>query len=138
MAKTTPRSKAWNAFSRYIRLRDAIKTTGGVEYCVCVTCGRTKPSFGLGCIQAGHFVPSRCNAVLFDEECVSGQCYGCNCGQGGMWVEYEAIMVERHGVEKVEEMKRRKHETVKYSKSDYKDIKDKYDKKYEDLLSEWR
>jgi hypothetical protein len=55
-----------------------------------------------------------------------------------MWVEYEAIMVERHGVEKVEEMKRRKHETVKYSKSDYKDIKDKYDKKYEDLLSEWR
>ena len=72
--KTTPRTKAWNAFSKYIRLSDAIKTTGNQDYCVCVTCGRTYPAFGLGCIQAGHFVPGRTNAILFDEECVRGQC----------------------------------------------------------------
>ena len=131
--KTTPRTKAWAAFSAYIRARDAIKTTGSIDYCVCVTCGRTKPTFGVGCIQAGHFVPGRTNAILFDEECVNGQCYGCNCGQGGMWVEYEDVMIERYGVEKVDEMKRRKHKTVQYKASDYKEIELKYKQKLKDL-----
>ena len=132
--KTTPRTKAWDAFSKYIRARDAIKTTGTIDYCVCVTCGRTYPTFGVGCIQAGHFVPGRWNSVLFDEECTNGQCYGCNCGQGGMWVEYEAVMVQRHGQDKVDEMKRRKNKSVRYYESDYKDIEDKYKQKLKDLM----
>ena len=136
MAKATPRTKAWKSFSRYIRARDAIKTTGDINYCVCVTCGRTYPTFGVGCIQAGHFVPSRCNAILFDEECVNGQCYGCNCGQGGMWVEYEAVMVERYGQEKVDEMKLRKNRTVQYKAHDYKEIELKYKEKLRELESE--
>ena len=136
MAKKTPRTQAWNAFSKYIRARDAIETTGTIDYCVCITCGRTYPTFGVGCIQAGHFVPGRCNAVLFDEECVSGQCYGCNCGQGGMWVEYEDAMVKRHGQEKVEEMKRRKHGVVKYTACQYKEIEQKYKQKLKELQGE--
>ena len=135
MAKKTPRSKAWDAFSKYIRARDAIKTTGDINYCVCVTCGRTKPTFGVGCIQAGHFVPSRRNSLLFDEEMVNAQCYGCNCGQGGMWVEYEDVMIKRHGQEKVDEMKRRKYKTVKYTKQDYADIEKKYKLKLKELES---
>ena len=137
MAKKTPRTKAWDAFSLFIRLRDAIKTTDDIHYCVCITCGRPKPTFGVGCIQAGHFVPGRCNAVLFDEECVNGQCFGCNCGQGGMWVEYEDVMVERHGEEKVAEMKLRKNKSVSYTASDYKDIKLKYEQKFKDLMSSY-
>jgi len=132
------KKKAWDAFSRYIRTRDAIKTTGGIDYCVCISCGQTKPAFGIGCIQAGHFVPSRRNSVLFDEECVNGQCYGCNCGQGGMWVEYEEIMVRRHGRKKVEEMKRRKHETVKYTAGDLEEIRDKYKQKEKDLIEKFK
>ena len=133
MAKTTPRTKAWKAFSAFIRARDAIKTTGTIDYCACVTCGRIKPTFGVGCIQAGHFVPGRRNAILFDEECTNGQCYGCNCGQGGMWVEYEAVMVNRHGSKKVDEMKQRKHGTIKYTVAEYKKIERKYKQKLKDL-----
>lgn len=136
MAKTTPRTKAWDAFSAFIRARDAIKTTGSIDNCVCVTCGRTKPTFRGSCIQAGHFVPGRSNAVLFDEECTNGQCYGCNCGQGGMWVEYEEVMLLRHGFDKVEEMKRRRQKVVKYTAAEYKEIELKYKQKLQELRKE--
>ena len=135
--KKTPRTKAWDAFSLYIRLRDAIATTGDIHYCACITCGRTKPAFGVGCIQAGHFVPGRWNSILFDEECTNGQCYGCNCGQGGMWVEYQNVMVERHGEEEVAKMKLRKHKSVKYTASDYKEIEQKYKQKFKDLMANY-
>ncbi len=133
MAKVTPRTKAWKAFSAYIRARDAIKTTGDINYCKCITCNAIKPTFSIGCIQAGHFVPGRCNAVLFDEEATNGQCYGCNCGQGGMWVEYRRVMVCRHGEEKTEEIENRKYQTVKYTKTDYKDIEEKYKAKLKEI-----
>ena len=129
------KKKAWDAFSKYIRTRDAIKTTGDPDSCVCITCPKTKPTLGFGCIQAGHFVPGRRNSILFDEECTHGQCYGCNCGQGGMWVEYEAAMVKMFGVDKVEEMKLRKHKIVKYTIEDYKEITLKYQQKLNQLLS---
>ena len=138
MAKVTPRTKAWSAFSKWVRLRDALKTTGSPDYCVCITCNKTYPAFGVGCIQAGHFVPGRRNSVLFDEECTNGQCYGCNCGQGGMWVEYRRIMLVRHGAEKVAEMESRKYLIVKYTRADYAEIKEKYERKYKDLLSDIR
>ena len=132
------KKKAWEAFSKYVRARDAIGTTGKIDYCTCITCGKVKPTFGIGCIQAGHFVPGRRNAILFDEECTNGQCYGCNCGQGGMWVEYEAVMVKWYGLEKVEEMKLRKHKTVKYTITDYQEIKSKYKQKFNDIQADSR
>ena len=63
--------KAWDEFSRYVRLRDAIKTTQTKEWAVCCSCGKTYPAFGTGCGQAGHFVPGRGNAILFDEDCAN-------------------------------------------------------------------
>ena len=133
MLKTTPRTKAWKAFAEWIWHRDALKTTGTLDYCVCITCGRTKPVHGGGSIQAGHFTPGRGNAILFDEECVNGQCFGCNCGQGGMWVEYEEAMSERYSPDEVAEMKRRKYGVVKYTPQDYKKIELKYKQKLKEL-----
>ncbi len=127
------KKKAWDEFSKYVRLRDALATTGDPAWCKCITCGKIKPAFGVGCIQAGHFVPSRCNAILFDEECTNGQCYGCNCGQGGMWVEYEQAMIEKYGTEKTEELKLHKHKVVKYTESDLEEIRDNYKQKLKDL-----
>ena len=68
------KKRAWDAFSKYIRLRDAIETTGTKETLLCCSCGKPYPAFGKGCAQAGHFVPGRTHSLLFRENGVSGQC----------------------------------------------------------------
>lgn len=68
------KKNAWTQFSKYIRLRDSLKTVGNITQCKCITCGRIYPTFGKGCIQAGHFIPGRHNVVLFNEEIIFGQC----------------------------------------------------------------
>ena len=86
------KQKAWDQFSLYVRVRDALRTTGDIHDCVCCSCGRVKPAFGRGCIQAGHFIPGRKNSVLFSEVGVHGQCSWCNGsdlgGLKGNWPGY--------------------------------------------------
>ncbi len=68
------KKKAWVEFSKYVRLRDAIGTTGTRDWLNCCSCGRKYPAFGKGCAQAGHFIPGRSHALLFREKGVHGQC----------------------------------------------------------------
>ena len=84
----------WKNFSRYIRLRDALAATGGLEYARCITCGKLLPIEDL---QAGHMIPGRTNGILYDETIVYSQCYDCNVTGGGERQKYRAIMVEKHG-----------------------------------------
>lgn len=133
VTKTKLRKKAWKAFSRYIRVRDALKTVGNNLQCKCITCDDIRNVGGRGCIQAGHFIPGREYSILFDEEIVNGQCYNCNYNLKGNWVEYERVMITRFGKKKVEEMKLRKNEKINYSKQELIEIEQKYIKKLEDL-----
>jgi len=71
---STEKQKAWALFSKYIRLRDALATIGNRRQCKCITCDDVRNIYGVGCMQAGHFIPGRNNAVLFNEEQVHGQC----------------------------------------------------------------
>lgn len=91
----------WKIFSQYIRLRDCIKTLGAVDRGKCVTCGRIYPFKKL---QAGHFVPGRTRAVLFDERCVHAQCYRCNVVLGGNWPPYYRFMQQEYGQKIIEEL----------------------------------
>lgn len=75
------KSMAWRAFSDYIRLRDAILTTGTDDECICYTCKKRYP---LIAIQAGHLIDGRQNVDLLDEELVKGQCRQCNVLKHGM------------------------------------------------------
>ena len=59
------KNAAWKEFSRYIRLRDCIKTTGDTDAGICITCGKLIP---YGNSQAGHFIAGRTNGVLFNED----------------------------------------------------------------------
>lgn len=68
------KKKAWDAFSKYVRLRDALKTTGTHTHAKCYTCLKRYPAFGKGCLQAGHFIPGRNNSILIDEVGVNAQC----------------------------------------------------------------
>jgi len=91
----------WPLFSRYIRLRDCIKTTGTTDWGLCRTCQR---KYHFKRLQAGHFIPGRMRAVLFDPRCVHIQCYRCNRVIKEVWPAYYRFMQKEYGQELVEEL----------------------------------
>ncbi len=123
------RKDAWNAFSRYIRKRDSVDA----DYAICCTCNKPYPNFGVGCIQAGHFIPGRRNAILFDERGVHAQCYNCNVNLKGNWPNYYEFMLKKYGREVIDELIIQKRQTVIYTREELDEIRDKYKKKYEEL-----
>lgn len=139
--KRTPRAiakdDAWDAFSIYIRTRDCLRFTGNPEQGMCVTCRRLYPFKKL---SAGHFIQGRGNAVLFDERVVYTQCGGCNTnppyGKGGNYVEYFRFMIDEVGLEKIDEFRALKHETVQYKIFHFNEIELKFKQKTAALLYE--
>lgn len=96
--KKTPlqlaKDKAWEQYSKYIRTRDCIRFTGDPDEGMCVSCSKAYPFKKL---QAGHFIGGRTSNVLFDEQITYSQCYGCNVGRGGNYLEYYYFMVKELG-----------------------------------------
>jgi len=127
----TPKSKAWAAFSRYIRTRDCLNTTGLAFVGICVTCDRR---FHIRALQAGHCLPGRSNAKLFDEELVHAQCVFCNMHRHGESKKYRAKMAAKYGVERFEQMIADRKKAVKYL--DYEAIEVKYKAKLKELSSD--
>ena len=127
----SPRKKAkdaaWKAFSRYIRIRDAIRTTGDTEYCVCVTCGKTLPTFGKGCIHAGHWLGGRSGKNLFEEHAVHGQCSGCNVFGSGKQYAYEQFMTKHYGHDVMDEIVLQANTPYTYSIDELVGIRVMYD-----------
>lgn len=132
------KQRAWDAFSKYIRLRDAIKTTGTTDKARCFTCRKVYPAFGRGCLQAGHFIPGRQGAVLIDEIGVNAQCYNCNHKLKGAWLEYENRLIYEQGRKVVEQLKHKKYLVFKRNAAEWLDIEKQYKSKYEQLLNEHR
>lgn len=127
------KAKAWTEFSKYVRLRDAIKTTGTKENAACCSCGKIYPAFGVGCGQAGHFVPGRGNAILFDEDNCHFQCYNCNMRLKGNWPGYMDFMLKEYGREVVDELLALNKTIKKYTPAGLEFLRDNYKKAYEDL-----
>ena len=125
------KNKAWQAFSRYIRLRDALNTTGDEDQLVCCTCGKLIP---VKQAQAGHFIAGRTNALLFDEDIVHGQCYACNVCNHGEQLEYYYYMKRHYTEEQILEMRGLRSKTVKYTPEDLIEIAKKYQEKYDELI----
>lgn len=123
------KKEAWDEFSRFIRIRDCLKTTGFAFLGVCITCERR---FHIRYLQSGHFIGGRSNAILFDEIGTNAQCKYCNEYKHGEKKKYEAVMVERHGQEYVDEMKANAKKIIKGM--DYEEIKLRYQQKYVSLM----
>ncbi len=88
------KATAWKNFSRYIRMRDALATTGTLTHARCITCREIHPIIGE--MEAGHAIPGRTNGILFDESLVFAQCRACN-RSGGEPQAFKRILIERHG-----------------------------------------
>jgi len=95
------RKLVWTVCSRYIRLRDCLKTTGTKDWGHCVTCGKLYPYKKL---QAGHFTSGRADAVLFEESGIHAQCYRCNIERSGEWPTYYRFMQSEYGQAEIERL----------------------------------
>ena len=101
---TSAKIKANKAFSKYIRTRDALKTTGDISRLLCITCDKCYPAFGNPCAQAGHFIQGRHSATLYDERNAHGQCYNCNVTLKSNPLKYYRKMEKMYGEEVIKEL----------------------------------
>lgn len=124
------KAKAWKTFSLYIRLRDAIRTTGTKEYALCVTCRRRHPIKEL---QAGHFIPNRHNSILFDERGCHAQCMGCNVWKKGSPIEYWLFMEKEYGREIIDELITKDKQTKQFKVNYLLEIRKTYQEKLDNL-----
>lgn len=123
--------RAWNNFSRFIRIRDCLATVGFPFAGVCVTCGKR---FHISFLDAGHLFAGRGNAVLFDERVVRAQCRICNQTKGGRHNKFRKIMEELHGEKTVEQWQIESKKMVQDNEMDFDAIAKKYKEKYKELL----
>jgi hypothetical protein len=108
---------AQGVFNKYIRTRD--------ERQPCISCGNPKPKK----INAGHYRSVGGNPELrFNELNVHLQCEYCNTYLSGNLIEYRKGLIQRIGVEQVEWLEG-KHEPMKYSVDEIKEIIEKYKNK---------
>jgi hypothetical protein len=121
--RSKSKATAWTWFSKYIRLRD---TPGR-----CCTCGA---HIEFSTCDAGHYIPGRKDAYLFDEHNCHGQCPKCNRFLQGCWVEYEAFIIDKYGGAENERLKGLKNKVVKLTVADYRAIAKEYRIRYHELL----
>lgn len=112
--KSVPDAKktCWKAFSKYIRIRDCIRTMKSLEYGKCISCGRVYP---INKLQAGHFVPGRHNANLFYEKGCHIQCMGCNIYKYGNVLNYMDGLIKLYGKKIVAEIRDNDKTTFKFT-----------------------
>ncbi len=127
MAKSTLKSfknTVWKSCAAYIKLRDA-DSNGMVA---CCTCNRIMSIYDQIC-NAGHFIPTRNNTVLFDDHLIHSQCSDCNCGGSGEQYRYGLFMAKKYGhsEEVLEEMQSLRHRVKKITMADLKEIKKRFD-----------
>lgn len=95
----TPKEKAWEAFSHYIRVKGCLETTGLAFIGTCFTCGRR---CHINYLQAGHCFAGRRNARLFDILTVKQQCRDCNMINRKAPARFKKKMVKIYDEEWVE------------------------------------
>ena len=92
--------------------------------CVCVTCGLLGPwSSGIGGMHTGHFLQSRRNSILFEEDGVAPQCSNCNRYSSGAPQEFTQWMLAVRGEETVERLERLKTTSRQFSREELVDLR---------------
>lgn len=133
--KTWHKKKAWDEFSKWVRIRDAIKTTGTKTDVLCFTCGKRYPAFGKGCAQASHFVPGRTHILLFEPHGVHACCYNCNVNLKGSPQNYRDRMIQTYGNEETERIEQSRFNlTFSYNSVELEEIRDHYKALYNTLM----
>lgn len=121
--------KLWKVFSRYIRLRDSLRTTGGDldsegnPLIYCITCDHMYP---IQQMQAGHWIPRGHWSTRYHEANVNAQCARCNKWGGGEPQIYEDKIIAIYGKDIKAELKSTMHEIRKYKPYELEEMYHEY------------
>ena len=125
------KKECWVLFSKYIRLRDCLKTTGCASFGLCVTCSR---KFDFKQLQAGHFISRQKTNTLFDDKNVHAQCAGCNnYGGATMILNYRRAIINMYGDKYDEEIEKRSRVLKKFTIPELLELKIELKKKIKGL-----
>jgi hypothetical protein len=98
-----------------------------IGQCVCITCGKTGSWKGsvdrFSGFHTGHFLASRRNSILLEEDNVCPQCVYCNIYQSGNPQAFRQWMLSVRGPEAVERLERLKTESVSFSREELVDMR---------------
>ncbi len=92
-------------FSKYIRGK---YSRNGVAQCY--TCDKKLPITKMHC---GHFIPRHYLATRWEEDNCRPQCVGCNLYGNGQILDFEEHLIKDIGLEKVQELKRKRNEITR-------------------------
>jgi 5-methylcytosine-specific restriction endonuclease McrA len=113
--------RAWGWFSKYIRTRDCLRTTGRKDIFKCCSCwSLTLLKNG----DAGHFISRSYTTTKFDERNVYAQCMKCNRFQQWCWDKMYEHIEKLHGKTVIDELMAKKNEIAKYI--DYSKLSDQF------------
>lgn len=112
--KTVLKRNAQMLVNRYARLRD--ERDRGL---VCCTCNHRDS----GQFDGGHFLPtSGYSAIRYNSNQIHLQCKNCNRFNGGMPKEYRVFMINKYGLEYVENLESQKGVFRSYSVEYYQKL----------------
>ena len=129
-SKAKLKEEALEVFSRYIRLRDSLRTMGDPNYCKCITCTIMKSPKEL---HAGHFIDRRHSPTLFDETNVHAQCPRCNVYLDGNILEYRRQIIRLYGEGYDIELEEKATGTKKFTRTELIELKRTYTRKIKEL-----
>lgn len=129
-SKRKLKAQVWKLFSKYIRLRDCLRTTGSPDWGKCITCKALTP-FKEG--DAGHFIQGRLNSILFDETCTHFQCRSCNRFRGGEPLKYRREIEKLYGEGYDLILEERAMPTKTFSIEELEQLKETYKQKIKQL-----
>lgn len=129
------KKKCWDLFSIYVRMRDGLRTTGSIEWGLCITCGKR---YHFKMLQAGHLVTGRRSAGLFSERGVNAQCAHCNLHLKGNTLKYRRKIVAMYGEGADLEIEHEAEGIRKFTIPEIEEMMEDYKQKIEELKNENR
>ncbi len=115
------KTKALNLYSELVKLR-AFKE----DKLFCYTCG-SPLQLNTSNAQLGHYLSRGAYPGLtFHPDNSRCQCYRCNCHLHGNTIEFRERLINEIGIERVEALESSRHVQVKWGRTDFHDLIDKY------------
>ncbi len=120
MAKKKTIAQMVNKAAELLQLLRRLEEADSDGYVSCVVCGVTK-HYKDG-MHGGHFISRARTATKLDERNVWPECARCNMPGGGHEAGWASFMVNRYGVEVVEELHALSRTTRKYYRDEVEDL----------------
>lgn len=105
-------------FHKWIKKRDSFD-----GYFYCISCGKLK---GVSQMQAGHYIAGTNSPLRFNEYNVHGECEGCNCFDPNHLIGYRINLINKIGLQAVEQLETEAKLPFKWEREYLLDIINKY------------